>query len=192
MAKLQLKEKETVLKETATDEKKPMDPMTKFDSNYKADKLNELYDWYDKMASEEDADIETATPNIVQKHIEKTKARKMSFGQKLSIGVGSAVVALLMFLAIFNIFVINDTTKSIKLANEEMTQTEVNLGEIMDELNQAKKNNDWYEKVKKEYTSESTAGIILGGLDKVVVPVTKTTTNWFDKLCNFLSNIFGG
>lgn len=192
MAKLQLKEKETVLKETAVEEKKSVDPMAKFDTNYKVDKLNELYDEYDKIASEEEKDIEFDTPSVVKKHIEKAKARSFSFAQKLVIATSSAVVALLMFLAIFNIFVINDTNKSIKLANEEMTKTEINLGKVMDELNEAKKSNDWYEKIKDEFSSDSASNIVLSGLEKVSVPSSEVKGNWFDKVCDFLSNIFGG
>lgn len=192
MAKLQLKEKETILRETAVEEKKTSNPMAKFDNNYKVDKLNELYDEYDKIAVEEEKDIEFDTPSVVKKHIEKAKANRMTFAQKLTVGVSSAVVALLMFLAIFNIFVINDTNKSIKLANEEMTKTEINLGQVMDDLNQAKKTNDWYNKIKDEFSSDASTNMVLGGLDKVSVPSSEVKGNWFDKVCDFLSNIFGG
>ncbi len=190
MAKIELRERSTTLKETAV-EQKQADPMKKFDYNYKADKLGQLYDDYDKISAEEDNDIEFETPSIVKKHVATAKARQLSFGQKLSIGVGSAIVAMLMFLAIFNIFVINGASKSIQITNEEITQAEDRFGQALERLEQAKKANDKLDDIQDQYSNET--NIVLSALDKVTtVKADRVSGNWFDSLCDFFSSVFGG
>lgn len=198
------------------------DKLAEFSTAHETDKLKKIYDNYDLVSYVKDtgtkdekliqqsqkiekefqqvaqtaaapatARIEfqrLSTPKVASK---KDVKAKLNFRGKLMVFGYSAVMVVLGFLAIFNIVQINNLSTQNAQIQSQITQSENSLNdlyetykylsnenrisEIVDDRNMIKiesaSNSNITLRDPKEYTKES---------------------NWFDKLCNFFSSLFGG
>lgn len=159
-----------------------------FDNDYTNKRLNDLYNEFDSITiNETDLNADTITKiNAVSKSATPVKV-------KLYLTAGVIVALLLVFLAIYNIFVINNLNSGIKLLQADIAKQEVQLNDSVTR----------YEELTD--TSGIQAELEANGyvsMDKVNVeivdPVSQNTvsnyeipTNWWDAFCNFIANIFG-
>ena len=168
----------------------------KFDTNISADKLQKLYEEYDKITIDEEK-IKSFTQvkaNVVSK--------AMPFRLVLGITTTAIVSVLLLFLCVYNIFVINGMSDSISYLQGEVVsyQQELVQSEGVYKQNSDLSNigNSLEGYVPMEKVDESTSSEDLGNkIVTVSVPESAEVielqgeTNWFDSICNFLSRVFG-
>ena len=168
----------------------------KFDTNISADKLQKLYEEYDKITIDEEK-IKSFTQvkaNAVSK--------AMPFRLVLGITTTAIVSVLLLFLCVYNIFVINGMSDSISYLQGEVVsyQQELVQSEGVYKQNSDLSNigNSLAGYVPMEKVDESTSSEDLGNkIVTVSVPESAEVielqgeTNWFDSICNFLSRVFG-
>ena len=106
------------------------------------------------------------------------------------------VTALLAFLAIYNIFVINGLNSNINLLQEDVETAQLqydNLRKNFGDLSEAELRALINEAFNGEYGDiESNGSNSVGMLDTNNGSAEQVSTNWFDQLCTFLSNLFGG
>ena len=156
----------------------------KFSTDYTADKLNELYNEFDSITLDNSA-IDTITQRNAQS-ITKVSARA-----KLYITAGCVIAALLLFLMIYNFFVISRMNNSINILQDDLTYQEY---QVADKANRIDDLTD--DSVIKSQLEEMGYGEVSS--ENVVTINSSNYTplegesNWFDKLCGFIGNIFGG
>lgn len=165
--------------------------LNKFDTSYTSKKLNDLYNEFDSITYNS---VSGAT--IVKNNATEETKIKDSFKVMVYLTTAIIVTLLLSFLAIYNIFVINNLNSGIQLLQEDVAVAENefntlnnNLNKLTEaELKQLIKNS-----LNGNYDDISSNGFInVGVLETTTVNNYSTDTNWFDKLCTFLSNLFGG
>lgn len=170
----------------------------KFDTSYNTEKLQELYAEYDKITIDEEK-IKSFTQT-------KTNAVSTAVPFRLILGISTTAIVslLLIFLCVYNIFVINGLNGNIQYLQEEVisceqrliesegiynsliTITDKDMDTIKNELHYVEPNID-------SETGESTSFVIetVTVSDKAEVIELQGETNWFDAFCNFLSRVFG-
>ena len=157
-----------------------------FSTDYTADKLNELYNEFDSITLD-NSSIDTLTKRNAE------SAVKVSARAKLYLVSGVVVAALLLFLMIYNFFVISKVTSSIDILQDDITYQEYQLA---DKNRQFDSLTD--DAVLKDYLTD--LGYVEVSSENVVAMSSISTdyaplvgeSNWFDKLCEFISSIFGG
>lgn len=177
---------ESTMEEVAT-ESVVEKQVEKFDNNFNTDKLQELYAEYDKITIDEEK-----VKNLTQI---KTNAISNQVPFRLVLGVTTTAIVtlLLVFLCVYNIFVINGMDNSIRYLQEEvisyeqsLVQSEGMYKELTDPSN-----------IKSELTQMGYADVASSNIvavsvgDKTEVIELQGETNWFDSVCNFISQIFG-
>lgn len=106
----------------------------------------------------------------------------------------SIVIILLSSLSIFNAVKINELNNKITETNQQITIEDANLKKAIKEFGQLTSE----EKIQEQSGSLDMSKIQESDIvevelyDRQPVSKPKGKTNWFDKLCGFLSNIFGG
>ncbi len=173
---------------TAKDNSAVEKQVNNFDTDYTNKKLNDLYSEFDAITINE-TDLNSAT-------ISKVNAQAMpSASTKTKLYLTSAIIVacLLLFLTIYNIFVINNLNSNIKLLQADIAKQEVQLSDSVSRYEQlTDTTNIQAELAEKGYVSMDQVTVNL------VDPATQTTlasydmpTNWWDAFCNFIANIFG-
>ena len=161
--------------------------VNKFDTNYTAEKLQELYNEYDKITLDQEK-INTLTQV-------KTNAvsRQVPFRVALVMTTTILVTLLLAFLCIYNIFVINGMSTNINYLQEEVTSYEYDLVQAQGLYeNLTSTNNIQSELTEMGFESVTSSNVVAVSIpDKVEVIELQGETNWFDGFCNFVSRIFG-
>lgn len=162
--------------------------VSKFDNTYATnEKLQELYNEFDKITLDQD--------KIKEYTQLKTNAvsNKVPFRVALTMSTVLLVTALMVFLCIYNIFVINNMSTSINYLQEEVVSAEYNLAEskgLYEKLTDTE--NIQNELSDMGYSDMPSSNIVAVSVpDKVEVVKLQGETNWFDAFCNFLSRIFG-
>ena len=163
--------------------------VNKFDSTYTADKLQELYNEYDKITLDQEK-IKALT-------MIKTNAvsNKVPFRVALVMTTTVIVTLLLAFLCIYNIFVINGMSTDINYLQEEVVTCEYDLMQaegLYEKLTNT--TNIQAELDEMGYGSVASSNIDIVAVnvpDRVEVEELQGQTNWFDAFCNFVSQIFG-
>lgn len=162
--------------------------VNKFDNTYATnEKLQELYNEFDKITLDQDKikEYTQVKTNAVSKAI--------PFRVALTMSTVLLVTVLMVFLCIYNIFVINNMSKSITYLQEEVVSAEYDLTQskgLYDKLTST-------ENIQKElsdmgYTDIDSSNIVAVSVpEKVEVAQLQGQTNWFDAICNFISRIFG-
>lgn len=162
--------------------------VNKFDNTYATnEKLQELYNEFDKITLDQD--------KIKEYTQVKTNAvsRAIPFRVALTMSTVLLVTVLMVFLCIYNIFVINNMSKSITYLQEEVVSAEYDLTQskgLYDKLTST-------ENIQKElsdmgYTDIDSSNIVAVSVpEKVEVAQLQGQTNWFDAICNFISRILG-
>jgi len=161
--------------------------VSKFDTSYTVEKLQELYNEYDKITLDEEK-----IKAVTQVKVNAVSA-KVPFRTKLVLTTGVIVTLLLAFLCIYNIFVINNMGTSINCLQEEVIEYEydyVQAERLYNDLTSV-------DGIQSElnamgYGEIASSNIVAVSVpDKTEVIELQGETNWFDSLCNFLSQIFG-
>lgn len=159
----------------------------KFDNSFSTDKLQELYAEYDKITIDEEK----------VKSLTQIKANAISnrvpFRLALGVTTTAIVTLLLVFLCVYNIFVINGMDSSIRYLQEEVISYEQSLVQtegIYRELTDP--SNIKSELAQMGYADVASSNIVAVSVgEKAEVIELQGETNWFDIVCNFISQIFG-
>lgn len=162
--------------------------LDKFDNNYSSDKLNSIYNEYESIVLNPEKNTLTKTNALVT-----TKSHEISFKTKVYLSSAIVVIALMVFLAIFNIFVINGMTDSINLVEGNVVVQEETLNDVINEYNRLNNVSEW-ESILSEngYDVDKAVQVKLKLLDSNNEGDVSLSTNWFDNVCDFISNLFGG
>ena len=151
----------------------------KFSNDYTADKLNELYNEFDSITLDNSA-IDTIT---------KRNAEVVSFSAraKLYLTTGIIVVSLLLFLMIYNFFVISNAQNSIDILQDDLTYQEY---QVADKARQVDNLTD--DAVLKQqltdmgYAEVSSDNIVVINSSINNYAPLEVESNWFDKFCEFI------
>lgn len=159
----------------------------KFDKSYNAEKLQELYNEYDRITIDEEK-----LKSLTQVKVNAV-SQKVPFRVALVMGTTLVVTLLLAFLCIYNIFVINNMGSSINYLQEEVISCEETLVQsagLYEQLTDV-------QNIQGELTQMGYGDIASSNIVAVAVPESAEVielqgeTNWFDAFCNFISQIFG-
>lgn len=166
--------------------------LNRFDTTYTSKKLNELYNEFDAMT----VNNETVNSTIVKTNAVDTVDVYAKAKVIIYLTTTIIVTALLAFLAIYNIFVINGLNSNINLLQEDVETAQQqydNLRKNFGDLSEAELRALINEAFNGEYGDiESNGSNSVGMLDTNNGSAEQVSTNWFDQLCTFLSNLFGG
>ena len=166
--------------------------LNRFDTTYTSKKLNELYNEFDAMT----VNNETVNSTIVKTNAVDTVDVYAKAKVIIYLTTTIIVTALLAFLAIYNIFVINGLNNNINLLQEDVETAQQqydNLRKNFGDLSEAELRALINEAFNGEYGDiESNGSNSVGMLDTNNGSAEQVSTNWFDQLCTFLSNLFGG
>ena len=159
----------------------------KFDNSFSTDKLQELYAEYDKITIDEEK----------VKSLTQIKANAISnrvpFRLALGVTTTAIVTLLLVFLCVYNIFVINGIDNSIRYLQEEVISYEQTLVQSEGMYRQlTDPSNIKTELNEMGYSDISSSNVVAVSVgDKAEVIELQGETNWFDGVCNFISQLFG-
>ena len=161
--------------------------VNKFDTTYTAEKLQELYNEYDKIT------LDQNKINSLTQVKTNAVSGQVPFRVALAMTTTIIVALLLAFLCIYNIFVINGISSDISYLQEEVTAYEYDYVQskgLYDSLTNT--NNIQGELKNMGYGDMASSNIVsVSVADKVEVIELEGQTNWFDSVCNFISRIFG-
>ena len=188
--------KRVVLKETETNQLNMSSEVVekqinKFDNSYTSKKLNDLYNEFDSITFSD----EVSNATVIKNNAVDVKA-STSFKVKFYLTTAVMITVILAFLAIYNVFVINNLNVGIKMLQNNVAVSEVALQNL-----QAQTGNLTEEQLKElinetfngAYGDVGSNGIY--ELENLVLTPNSTasnSTNWFDSLCSFFSGAFGG
>ncbi len=188
--------KRVVLKETETNQLNMSSEVVekqinKFDNSYTSKKLNDLYNEFDSITFSD----EVSNATVIKNNAVDVKA-STSFKVKVYLSSAVMITVILAFLAIYNVFVINNLNVGIKMLQNNVAVSEVALQNL-----QAQTGNLTEEQLKElinetfngAYGDVGSNGIY--ELENLVLTPNSTasnSTNWFDSLCSFFSGAFGG
>lgn len=159
----------------------------KFDNSFSTDKLQELYAEYDKITIDEEK----------VKNLTQIKANVMSnrvpFRLALGVTTTAIVTVLLVLLCVYNIFVINGMDSSIRYLQEEVISYEQSLVQSEGVYRQlTDPSNIKSELTQMGYSDVASSNIVAVSVgEKTEVIELQGETNWFDGVCNFISQMFG-
>lgn len=176
-----------VVSENFNQESVVEEQVNKFDTTYTAEKLQELYNEYDKITLDQEkiSSLTQIKTNAV--------SNKVPFRVALVMTTTVLVTLLLAFLCIYNIFVINGISTNINYLQEEVASCEYDLVQaegLYEKLTNT--NNIQNELAEMGFESVSSSNVVAVSVpDKVEVIELQGETNWFDAFCNFVSRIFG-
>jgi len=163
----------------------------RFDTTYSNEKVRNLLEEFDSITINE-ADLEK---DIVVKNdvVEKTA---ISVRSKIYLTSAVLISALLVFLAIYNIFVINNLNSGIKILEGNINNTYA-IYESVEGQYQALTSTPTDAEIQAlidkgyvEISSDNIKYLELGA--KSTVESVEAPSNWFDAFCNFVSGLFGG
>ena len=191
--KVILTERSNSLTATTTKDVESMSATTsqldKFDTNYSSDKLNSIYNEYESIVINPEKNTLTKKDAYVQ----VVAKPELSFKTKVYITSATIVVALLIFLAVFNIFVINNMTSSIQLVEGNIVQEEVRLSDVIKDYNKLNNVAKWEEELRENgYDVDAFISEKLNLIIPKEIGDESFDTNWFDQICDFVSQLFGG
>lgn len=157
-----------------------------FSENYTNDKLNDLYKQFDAITLDENT-LELAK----EEKVEKVKA---SARQKLVLTTSIIVAVLLLFLAVYNIFVINAYAGDINILKKDIAKQEYDIANKTRSLD----NLTNIESIKADLIEQGYSAEALNNIAYVELPDTGNVEdetikgNWWDSFCDFISSLFGG
>ena len=158
----------------------------KFSTDYTANKLNELYNEFDSITLDNSA-IDTITQRNAK------AGAKASARTVLYLSASCLVVALLLFLMVYNFFVISRVSNSIDILQDDLTYQEYQVAEKANKLDDLTDD----AVLKKQLTDigyaqvSSENVVVLNSAVGSYAPVSGES-NWFDKFCEFVGQVFGG
>jgi len=181
------------------------DDLKKFEQ-YKPTDLNQIYNKFEKESKkQEENDLDNFTkleedsfPVAISKTVEveeKTACLKINLKGKLIIFVASVALILFAFLAIFNAVRISNLKTSIQGLNNEIYYNEQVLNSKISEYNALTDESLLESKSQTlgfdEISSEKQHKIKIKRVKSKSSDETLEGENWFDKICAWVSNLFG-
>ena len=163
--------------------------VSKFDNSYTTQKLQDLYNEYDKITIGEEK-----IKSVIQvKTNASAVAQNVTFRSVLVLATTVIVAVLLAILCIYNITVINGVGSSISYLQEEVVTYQAELAQAESVYNNlTSTENIQDELAQMGYSEMASSNIVAISVpDKVEVESLQADTNWFDAVCNFISQIFG-
>lgn len=157
-----------------------------FDNSYTSTKLNDLYKEFDSITLDENT-LEIAKEQSVAKV-------HMSTRQKIYLSAGIVVALLMLFMAIYNIFVINSLNGDIDILQKDIAKQEYDIASktrTLDNLTAA-------EAVTEDLRNMGYGAEAMNGAISITMPESVAQSdieingNWWDSFCDFVSSIFGG
>lgn len=190
-SKVEFTDTDTVSQETTVEQVQENtainEQVGKFDNSYEV-KLQELYKEYDKITLDEEK-----IKSMTDIKVNAMTKRSVSFRMGLTLTTTLIVTILLAFLCIYNIFVINGISNNIEYLQGEVASSRYELVESQGLYNNlVDGNNIKNELIEMGYTEVPSSNIVTVSVpEKAEVVELQAETNWFDSICNFLSQIFG-
>lgn len=166
--------------------------MNKFDNTYTSKKLNDLYNEFDSITFGNDV----VNSTIIKENAVEVQKPYATFKAIVYLTTVIVVTLLLAFLAIYNIFVINNLNSNIQLLQEDVTTAQSQYDSV--KLQYTKLTEQEMEELinstlQGNYGDISNNGIIdVDLLQTISDSQPEISTNWFDQVCTFLSSVFGG
>ena len=158
----------------------------KFDS-YSSEKVRDLFAEYDRVSVNE-----TDLKDLTQVKANAVEKQGLSFRAKLFTISASVVLSLMLFLVIYNFAVINSLNSGIQLLQNNIVTEQNNYNQIIEYSNgNAVKIRENLEAQGYSVINQDDVVTIQLGETKAIYEL-KGETNWFDALCDFVSNLFVG
>lgn len=157
-----------------------------FSDNYTNAKLNDLYKQFDAITLDENT-LEVAKE-------EKVERVRASARQKLALTTCIVVVALMLFLVIYNVFVINAYSGDIDLLQKDIAKQEYEIANKTRSLDNLTNSSDIEEKlIEMGYSADALNNVTFVDMAEPCAVAEETVKgNWWDSFCDFISGIFGG
>ena len=156
-----------------------------FDNSYTSTKLNDLYKEFDAITLDENT-LEIAKEESVAKV-------HMSTRQKIYLSAGIVVALLMLFMAIYNIFVINALNGDIDSLQKDIAKQEYDIANktrTLDSLTATMTDQEFL--AEMGYSAEAMNGAISISMpENVAQDDIEINGNWWDSFCDFISSIFG-
>lgn len=166
--------------------------MNKFDNTYTSKKLNELYNEFDSITF--GSDVVNST--ILQENAVDVQKPYATFKTTVYLTTAIIVTLLLAFLAIYNIFVINNLNSNIQLLQEDVAAAQTQFDSVKlqnTQLTEQELEQLINSTLQGNYGDISTNGVINVELLQTTPEIEpEIATNWFDQVCTFFSSVFGG
>ena len=162
--------------------------VSKFDNSYTTQKLQDLYNEYDKITIDEDK-----IRSVIQVKTNAVASSKASFRSVVLLTTSMIIAILLTVLCIYNITVINGMGTSINYLQEEVVAYQADLAQSEALYNNlTNTDNIEMELADMGYSEIASSNIVAINVpEKTIVTDMEADTNWFDAVCNFISQIFG-
>lgn len=150
-------------------------------------------DEFDKIL-EVSNDMQTSEDSISVKSTNKDQKVKVQLRPqgKLILATISIIIILLASVLIHNAVTLNSLNKNIDNLNNQITVEDLKIDKAVKNLetlsDEAKSSDKALELELEKATSVEEVELYV----RQDTPTTSEITNWFDKLCNFVSKIFGG
>ena len=180
--------------------------LKKFDS-YKPTDLSKMFNKLEEESKvkQEETDLDNFTkleddyfPVSVSKTVEveeKTASLKVNLKGKLTIFLASVSLVLLSFLSIFNAVKISNLKASVKELDKEIYYNEQVINTQIDEYNNLTADSLLEGKSRslnfEEMSSEKKHSVKIKKVKSKSANETENRTNWFDKVCSWVSGLFG-
>lgn len=105
-----------------------------------------------------------------------------------------SIIALLGFLLIYNAFAIGALTASIAITEAEIVAEQQSVNELKQQLNELNNEESIMQRVQEAGFSSNSSVVDTSGYEVIGSnPVVyESQTNWFDRVCEFISSLFGG
>ncbi len=162
--------------------------INKFDNSYSATKVRDVINEFDNITiNDRDFAATTFTQNNV---LQKTQ---ISARAKLYLTSSVVITALLLFLVIYNLFVISNMQNGIEMLQGEVYQQELRWDDVYKQYRNLTREESIIEELQSSgYVPANENNMFYVNLSNPnSVVELKGETNWFDALCNFISNLFG-
>ena len=182
------------------------DDLKKFDS-YKPTDLSKMFNKLEEESKvkQEETDLDNFTkleddyfPVSVSKTVEveeKTASLKVNLKGKLTIFLASVSLVLLSFLSIFNAVKISNLKASVKELDKEIYYNEQVNNTQIDEYNNLTADSLLESKSRslnfEEMSSEKKHSVKIKKVKSKSANEIEDRTNWFDKVCSWVSGLFG-
>ncbi len=166
--------------------------MSKFDTTYTSKKLNDLYNEFDSITF--GSDVVNST--ILQENAVDIQKPYATFKTAVYLTTAIIVTLLLAFLAIYNIFVINNLNSNIQLLQEDVATAQTQYDSV--KLQNTQLTEQELEQLINSTLQGNYGDIVSNGTINVELLQTtpevepEIATNWFDQVCTFFSSVFGG
>ena len=186
-------------------QEKPLKGFPKY-SNEKLERVYQKYDFsktynpntqknqtsqFEKFVKENDESL--ALEESISVETSKSQEKNLN-SKKFSVFkvCGIFVCALLIILSMINLATITDLEKKVDTTQKEINQMEVNVGKLIQDVGKLTDEEELIDQATQNGMEQINQEVKITLNDKNTVVQYESKTNFFDKICEFISNIFGG